>query len=92
MEKLNLVNVEVFVRIHLEKVYQSHRRKPKKAKFVAPTRRWRLPPKPTSPACHGRSRGSGKEKEVPRNSLARRHQSYSALMFSLATRHPKSKC
>jgi hypothetical protein len=41
--------VFVFSRIHPGKVYQSHRRKPKKAKKLPPTRGWRLPSKPTLP-------------------------------------------
>jgi hypothetical protein len=61
-----------FSRIHLSKMYQSHRRKSNKAKFVPPTRRWRPhPPEAYSSACHGRSTGSRKEIKVPRNSLAR---------------------
>jgi hypothetical protein len=72
-----------FSRIHLGKFYQSHRRKPKKAKFVPPTRGGSSPKKAYSPTYHGKSTGSGKEKRTPRKILAKHHLSYSTLIFSL---------
>jgi hypothetical protein len=77
---------QFFLRIHLEKVYQSHRREPKKKKFVPPTRGDGSPSKPTLPPSAIDLQDQEKRKECREIAWLDVTYRYFTLMFSLMDR------